>query len=251
VIVLIVVASLFFLIPTAIGTRLWLACAMLVTTFVVMTPVTPLSEEGVLDFVGPILLFALLGTTMLALGARWVLELVLSFSTSEYADHRDAWSFDYVLACIAGFCTGLCLPLALAVMTRGAPGGLALHLVVAGAAALLIIPAWRTLSGLARPFTVTLLAVFTFRIISGALMWPDMVDRDALDRSAGAPFCLRSAEGPVTVAEKMLLTMPAAAGAWPGLVLTVMTPRGPEHARWSLRGKRFVTLSLRDFGPCP
>lgn len=250
-IVLIVVASLFFLIPTAIGTRLWLACAMLVTTFVVMTPVTPLSEEGVLDFVGPILLFALLGTATLALGARWVLELVLSFSTSEYADHRDAWSFDYVLACIAGFCTGLCLPLALAVMTRGAPGGLALHLVVAGAAALLIIPAWRTLSGLARPFTVTLLAVFTFRIISGALMWPDMVDRDALDRSAGAPFCLRSAEGPVTVAEKMLLTMPAAAGAWPGLVLTVMTPRGPEHARWSLRGKRFVTLSLRDFGPCP
>lgn len=250
-IVLIVVASLFFLIPTAIGTRLWLACAMLVTTFVVMTPVTPLSEEGVLDFVGPILLFALLGTATLALGARWVLELVLSFSTSEYADHRDAWSFDYVLACIAGFCTGLCLPLALAVMTRGAPGGLALHLVVAGAAALLIIPAWRTLSGLARPFTVTLLAVFTFRIISGALMWPDMVDRDALDRSAGAPFCLRSAEGPVTVAEKMLLTMPASAGAWPGLVLTVMTPRGPEHARWSLRGKRFVTLSLRDFGPCP
>jgi hypothetical protein len=251
VIVLIVVASLFFLIPTAIGTRLWLACAMLVTTFVVMTPVTPLSEEGVLDFVGPILLFALLGTTMLALGARWVIELVLSFSTSEYADHRDAWSFDYVLACIAGFCTGLGMPLALAVMTRGAPGGLALHMVVAGAAALLIIPAWRTLSGLARPFTVTLLAVFTFRIISGALIWPDMVDRDALDRSAGAPFCLRSAEGPVTVAEKMLLTMPASAGAWPGLVLTVMTPRGPEHARWSLRGKRFVTLSLRDFGPCP
>lgn len=224
---------------------------MLVTTFVVMTPVTPLSEEGVLDFVGPILLFALLGTATLALGARWVIELVLSFSTSQYADHRDAWSFDYVLACIAGFCLGLGLPLAFAVMTRGAPGGLALHLVVAGAAALLIISAWRTLSGLARPFTVTLLAVFTFRIISGALMWPDMVDRDALDRSAGAPFCLRSAEGPVTVAEKMLLTMPASAGAWPGLVLTVMTPRGPEHARWSLRGKRFVTLSLRDFGPCP
>jgi hypothetical protein len=251
VIVLIVVAGLFFLIPTAIGTRLWLACAMLVTTFVVMTPVTPLSEEGVLDFVGPILLFALLGTATLALGARWVLELVLSFSTSEYADHRDEWSFDYVLACIAGFCTGLGMPLALAVMTRGASGGLALHLVVAGAAALLIILAWRTLSGLVRPFTVTLLAVFTFRIISGALMWPDMIDRAALDRSAGAPFCLRSAEGPVTVAEKMLLTMPASAGAWPGLVLTVMTPRGPEHARWSLRGKRFVTLSLRDFGPCP
>lgn len=250
-IVLIVVASLFFLIPTAIGTRLWLACAMLVTTFVVMTPVTPLSEEGVLDFVGPILLFALLGTATLALGARWILELVLSFSTSEYADHRDAWSFDYVLACIAGFCTGLGLPLALAVMTRGAPGGLALHLVVAGAAALLIIPAWRTLSGLARPFTVTLLAVFTFRIISGALMWPDMVDRAALDRSAGAPFCLRSAEGAVTTAEKMLLTMPSSAGAWPGLVLTVMTPRGPVHARWSLRGKQFVTLSFRDFGPCP
>lgn len=249
-IVLIVVASLFFLVPTTVAIRLWLACAMLATTIVVMTPVTPLSEEGGFDSVGPILLFALLGTPTFAIAARWLLGLVRPSSSSENAD-RNTWSFDRVLACIAGFCLGLGLPLALAVMTRGAPGGLALHMVVAGAAALLIIPAWRTLSGLARPFTVTLLAVFTFRIISGALMWPDMVDRAALDRSAGAPFCLRSAEGPVTMAEKMLLTMPASAGAWPGLVLTVMTPRGPQHARWSLRGKRFVTLSLRDFGPCP
>lgn len=248
---LLAICLFFVLLPTAYALRIWAACTMLGATAIALSPAIPFDLLGPVDGIGTALLLILPACAGLALGVRWVLGRRwprLATAPSPAATRRS----DLALAVVVGFCLGLILTIALAAATRGAPGGLGFHVAVALSALGLTVMAWRQLSGAGRPCVMTLLLVCAAKIMAGGVMLPGQIDRQVRQVQGDAPGCLRGGNGPVTLARKRLLTLPAATAQAPGLTLTVMTPSGPEHYRWSLRGGRFMIMrGDHDLGPCP
>lgn len=213
-------------------------------------PGYPFQNEGPLDGLGAALLFGFFGLATLGVAGKafWTLALApLDLASLP----RGMRGIDGILLVLVGLFSGIVLTLFLAAQFRGIPGGLALHLVVAGIAVVAAVPALRLPFRL-RCLTVAALATAAFLTLAGGLFYHQLLLSRAEFIRPEDSRCLRTPDGSAPTTDQLrLLTMPEARFRRPNLVLTVMTDNGPKDFRWSYRSFAFRTYDSYYGGPCP
>lgn len=158
---------------------------------------------------------------------------------------------DRVICVLLGVEGGLLLTLLVALAFRGMPGALALHLGLAGAAALVMaLLVWRG-SELWQSSLAIGLAVFCVLATEGGLSWPQMILSKAKQIAESDAYCLRVIDRPAEPGDMMLLTMPQGAPGAPGLILTLHNGEHLRNYRWSYRGNGFAPYGSTLHGACP
>jgi hypothetical protein len=140
-----------------------------------LSPTPRFEDDSPLD--GIVLAFAILSATCLLAGValRWLLSQVLAhalkrkFTVGDF-EARALRVFDGLLAVAAGVCGGLVLTLALALLLRGAPGGLGLHLMVFALALWMAGGVLIYVRGVARLTVVSALLVLAGATLLGGLI---------------------------------------------------------------------------------
>ncbi|MFA7432951.1 MAG: hypothetical protein WCZ72_04470 [Gemmobacter sp.] len=242
--------------PARWGFRLWLALAMPGGTLLLMSSTAPFHQQGALHHLPGLILITTLTALLAGVVIRWLLSTLVARGAPESGPFAPIEipalrGMDICLAVLAGSCGGLFLTLAVALALRGFPGGLALHLAVSLLAVAAVVLVLRRFCGLIRPAFAAALSVLAVLALLGGVHWPDRIAARADRISSGQPHCLRADDRPATVGETMLLTLPRGSPGSPGLILTVTTPRGPVHYRWSYRADRFVRFGHYRHGACP
>lgn len=210
----------------------------------------PFQNEGAFDGLQDVLLWWVFGFATLGVAARafWTMARA---PLDRAALSRDLLLPDCILASAYGLLTGLVATLLLAAGLRGYPGGLALHLAVAGLASVGVHAAMR-LPMLPRCLTVTAFATLLCLTLVGAVAYPRIILSRADMILPGVSRCLRTPEGRAPTTDQLrLLTLPKAEGRRPNLVLTVMTEGGQRDYRWSYRSNGFRNYGSYSGGPCP
>lgn len=246
----VLVAVGFSLLPLAWGLRCWAALGLPLTWSQALSPVTPLQNEGPFDGLGNVLLWWIFGFASLGVAGRafWTLALAPLDPASLSRGMRVP---DGALATLYGLFGGVALTLFLATEFRGMTGGLTLHFAVAGSAAIAALAALRLPFRL-RCLTVAALATVVCLTLVGGIFYPRLILSKADFIRPGDPRCLRTPDGGAPSTDQMrLLTLPEAQGRRPNLVLTVMTENGPQEFRWSYRSFAFRTYDSYNGGPCP
>lgn len=212
-----------------------------------LSPATPWLEQGNFHIEPRAILTTPLGLMLLGAGIRvWI----------GWPDTPDPGpitrAVDLVLSVLAGLLAATLATLFLASALRGSTGGLPLHLALsAGAATLAGIALWLT-RGVLRTGLAATLATMAVLILWGGLAYPDHILASARQKIVpDAPRCLRTGPRAPLPDELRLLTLPQAMPFNPGLILTVMTDRGPRHFRWSYRSVAFRSYESYPHGACP
>ena len=245
------------LVPRRWGFRLWIIIALPWFTTVLLQPEVQFEDEG------------LLPTKLVMATISFVLALpliVLSLRQAHFERHGSfeavhpgyassdrrilSW-FDHIIVAIGGLCSGLVLTLIVGLALRGFPGGVLLHLAVATAAAVAAGAFWKGLNGLARTAALPTLLVLSGAAFLGGLYYPELINDRARQISQNAPYCLRAIDRIATRDDMMLLTLPRGQPGGPGLILTVITPAGVQHYRWSYRAMDFTAYGAYQHGACP
>ena len=244
------------LLPSRWGFRVWVLLALPLGTALVLTPTPQFADRGMLDGLGQVIAVLGLASILAGVGFRWLFGLWMALDRKGTVPLREEETrllrlFDGVLAGVAGLCAGLVLTLAVALLLRGAPGGLGLHLAVSGLA--LGLAGWvlRRARGLVRVAAVAALLVLMVLALLGGLVWPARIEARAARIEPDLPRCLRAGDRLAQRGETMLLTLPRGEFGAPGLILTVMGPDGPMHYRWSYRADGFVRFGAYHGGGCP
>jgi hypothetical protein len=239
-----------FLLPLSWGLRAWVMAALPLVWSWVLHPVTPFQSQGPFDGLQDVLVLWILGFATLGVAARafWTLARAPLDWSSLW---KDMWAPDCILAALYGLVAGIGATLLLAAGLRGLPGGLALHLGVAGLASVGAYAAMR-LPLRPRFLAVTALATILCMTLVGGVAYPRLIHARAEVIQPGSPRCLRTPEGIAPTPDQLrLLTLPKALGRRPNLVLTVITDGGQRDFRWSYRSFNFRTYDSYAGGPCP
>lgn len=239
-----------FLLPLTWGLRAWALATLVLVWSWVLHPVTPFQDQGPFYGLQDMLVVWILGFATLGVAARafWTLALApLDWSSLA----KGMLVPDCILAALYGLVAGIGATLLLAAGLRGLPGGLALHLGVAGLASVGTYAAMR-LPLRPRYLAMTALATILCLTLVGGVAYPRLILAKAEAILPGSPRCLRTPEGTLPTPDQLrLLTLPQAQGRRPNLVLTVMTETGQRDFRWSYRSFTFRTYDSYAGGPCP
>lgn len=244
------------LLPARWGGRICVLLALPVATRLLLSPTPQDWSRGAIDGLGQGIVIGVSVAVLAGLGSRWLLERALARALNRTLplDDREArvlWLFDRALAGVAGLCAGLFLTLVVALLLRGAPGGLGLHLGVAALALGLAGRVLRRARGPERVAAVAALLVLAGLALVGGLSWPERIEARGARIAPDLPRCLRAGDRLARVGETMLLTLPRGEPGAPGLILTVTGPNGPRHYRWSYRADGFVRYGAYRHGGCP
>ena len=257
VILLVVLSPGVALAPKRWAIRLWTIIALLFAATVLLQGEVQVQDQGMLPdrlIVGGltfILSLPLIAITLRKAHADVVTQS--SFRSTTPSKHEGAalrW-LDLCIAAIAGLCAGLLLTLALAVALRGFPGGLTLHLAVATLAAAGTIASLRYLKGTVRAAIAPALLLIAGLTLLGGFFYPQLIVSKMAEIESNLPRCLRAVDRPANSDETRLLTLPLGQPGGPGLILTVMDPRGAQHFRWSYRLLTFTPFEGYRYGGCP
>ena len=239
-----------FFLPLTWGLRAWATAALLLVWTEALTPMTPFQNQGPFDGLqGLLLLWVFVFVTLgVAVRAFWTLARApLDWSSLS----KDMLGPDSMLAVLFGLVAGMAATLLIATGLRGVPGGLILHVAVAGLAAVGIHSAMR-LPQRSRCMVVTAMSTLLCLTLVGRVAYPKLILSRAEVIQPGVPRCLRTPDGRAPTTDQMrLLTLPKAQSRRPSLVLTLMTSTGPRDFRWSYRSFAFRTYDSYTGGPCP
>jgi hypothetical protein len=239
-----------FALPLNWGLRAWAVAALPLVWSKTLHPITPFQNQGPFHGLQDVLVFWVFAFATLSVAARafWTLaQAPLDWSSLS----RELLVPDCILAVLCGLVTGMVATHLLAAGLRGLPGGLALHLGVAGLASVGAYAAMR-LPLRPRYLAVTAFATILCLTLFGGVAYPALILSKAEFIQPGTPRCLRTPDGTTpTTDELRLLTLPKAEGRRPNLVLTVMTESGQRDFRWSYRSVGFRTYDSYSGGPCP
>ena len=239
-----------FLLPLNLGLRAWAVLSLPLVWSQTLHPLTPFQNQGSFHGLQDVFVLWIFGFATLGVAARafWTVALApLDWSTLT----KDMLVPDCILAVLYGFVGGGVATLALAAGLRGLPGGLAVHLGVAGLASVGAHAAMR-LPLPVRSLGVTAFVTLLCLTLAGGVAYPRLILAKAEVIQPGAPRCLRTPDGSAPTTDQLrLLTLPKAQGLRPNLVLTVMTESGQRDYRWSYRSFAFRTYDSYVGGPCP
>lgn len=251
VILLVVFSPIVALAPVRWAIRLWITTALIFATTATLQGEVQFEDQGILPerlILGSLTL--LLSFSGIAIALRRMSSSSPSSAISKVENVALRW-LDLLIAAIGGLCGGMFLTLALAVALRGFPGGLTLHVAVAIISAVGCIASVRYLEGIVRTAVVPTLALTTGLTLLGGVWYPQLIASRAADVNPNLPRCLRAVDVPADLDETRLLTLPLGQPGGPGLILTIMTPQGAQHFRWSYRLLAFTPYGAYRHGGCP
>lgn len=243
-------------VPTRWASRIWLLTAIIGGTLVLLAPDARWEDQGWLYGVAEAAFIAVMLITLLGAALRWIIArffwpLLQAPPQLSWIEAHSLRTADQLIACVLGIGAGLFLSLGVALMLRGAHGGLTLHLFVFGIAILAAVWVFYNFVGQAGLAAGTALIILAALAILGGTVGPSMIAAQADRVMPGLPRCLRALGRPAADYETMLLTLPQGRRGSPGLILTVMSKNQARHFRWSYRANRFVRFEAYMFGACP
>lgn len=257
VLLLVLCSPIVALAPVRWAIRLWTIIALLFATTVTFRGEIQFEDEWILpnQLIFSVLI-AILCIPLVIIGLRQAHSDIYPRPASRRVtpsagERRVLHWMDLFIASLGGLCVGLFLTLALAVALRGFPGGLTLHIAVAAIAAVAAVVPLRYFEGLPRAAVTSALLLVAGLTLAGGFLYPQLIANKAAAIDPTSPRCLRAVDRPVGPDETRLLTLPHGQPGGPGLILTVMAPRGIQHYRWSYRSMSFTKYGAYRYGGCP
>ena len=243
--------------PVRWAIRLWTIIALLFATTISFRGEVQFEDMGFLPdelIIG--VLIAILCIPLTIIGLRNAFSNIYPRPVSRLAaasagERRALHWMDLFIASLGGLCVGLYLTLGLAVALRGFSGGLTLHIAVAAIAAVAAVVPLRYFEGLPQAAVASALLLVAGLTLAGGFLYPQLIANEAAAIDPTSPRCLRAVDRPVGPDETRLLTLPHGHPGGPGLILTVMAPRGIQHYRWSYRSMSFTKYGAYRYGGCP